>query len=145
MPADEEVDTKVVGKAFKVEITPGGFIPIKSYSGGNPVSEKAETSAGASKSGTATPRGSVSELKLEAYITANNKVLATAAHRVANLGAHERFTVTITELAKDKSVVKTFTIFDCLFTSLDFPKVSAQCGEILTETATFKPERLEVS
>jgi len=145
MPADEEADKKVVGKAFKVEITGGGFLPIRSYSGGDPASGKAEASAGASKSGEASPRGSVSELKLEAYITANNKVLATAAHRVANLGAHERFTITITELAKDKSVVKTFTFVDCLFTSLDFPKVSSHGGEILTETATFKPERIEVS
>ena len=37
----------MIGKAFKVEINPGGFLPVKSYSGGDPVAEKSEASADA--------------------------------------------------------------------------------------------------
>ena len=33
-----EADTKTVGKAFKVEIN-GQFLPVKSYSGGDPAGE----------------------------------------------------------------------------------------------------------
>jgi phage tail-like protein len=141
----EQVDTKVVGKAFKVEIN-GQFLPIKSYSGGDPVAEKAEASSGSSQHNECTMgHNSVSELTLQAYITPNQKVLADAADAIANKGQNDRFTITITELAKDKSVVKTFVYDNCLLTSLDFPTLSAHGGEILCQTATFKPEILEVS
>ncbi len=43
-----DVDTKTVGKAFKVEVN-GQFLPIKSYSGGDLTAEKAEASSGASQ------------------------------------------------------------------------------------------------
>jgi hypothetical protein len=48
-------------------------------------------------------------------------------------------------MAKDKSVVKTFVYDQCLLTSLDYPTLSAHGGEILCETATFKPQKLDVS
>jgi len=141
----EQVDTKVVGKAFKVEIN-GQFLPIKSYSGGDPVAEKAEASSGASKHNEATiGHNNISELTLQAYITPNQKILADAADAVANKGQNERYTITITELAKDKSVVKTFVYDNCLLTSLDFPTMNAHGGEILCQTATFKPEIVDVS
>lgn len=43
-----DVDTKTVGKAFRVEIQ-GQFLPIKSYSGGDLTAEKAEASSGSSQ------------------------------------------------------------------------------------------------
>ncbi|NVM29615.1 MAG: hypothetical protein HWN65_12305 [Candidatus Helarchaeota archaeon] len=43
-----DVDTKTVGKAFRVEIK-GQFLPIKSYSGGDLTAEKAEASSGKSQ------------------------------------------------------------------------------------------------
>lgn len=141
----EQVDTKVVGKAFKVEIN-GQFLPIKSYSGGDPVAEKAAASSGSSKHNESTiGHNSISELTLQAYITPNQKILSDAADAVANKGLNERYTITITEMAKDKSTVKTFVYGDCLLTSLDFPTMNAEGGEILCQTATFKPERVEVS
>jgi phage tail-like protein len=141
----DDVDTKVVGKAFKVEIN-GQFLPIKSYSGGDPVAEKAEASSGGSKQNEATVgHNYISELTLQAFMTPTQKIFADAAHKVANLGQNERFTITITELAKDKSVVKTFVYDNCLLTSLDFPRLNAHSGEILVETASFKPEILDVS
>lgn len=36
---DKDVDTKVVSKAFKVEVN-GQFLPVKAYSGGSPTSTK---------------------------------------------------------------------------------------------------------
>lgn len=140
-----DVDTKTVGKAFKVEIN-GQFLPIKSYSGGDPIAEKAEASSGSSQHNESTVgHNSLSDLKIVAYITPNQKILSDAVHAVVNQGKNERFTIAITELAKDKSVVKTFVYEDCLLTSLDFPTLSAHGGEILCETATFKPTRLTVS
>ena len=88
---------------------------------------------------------SLGELTIVAYVTPSCKVFTDAANAVANQGKNERFTITITELAKDKSVVKTFVYDQCLLTSLDFPTMDAHGGEILCETATFKPTILSVS
>jgi hypothetical protein len=141
----DQADIKVVGKAFRVEVN-GQFLPIKSYDGGDPIAEKAEASTGSSQYNECTMgHNSMSELTLVAYITPNQKILADAAHMVANEGKNERFTITIQELAKDKSPVKTFNYYDCLLTSLDFPTCSAQGGEYLCQTATFKPEHFEVT
>jgi len=145
MPSSQDVDTKVVGKAFKVEIN-GQFLPIKSYSGGDPQAEKAEASTGASQHNESTMgHNFISELTLVAYVVPKKKVLTDAVHKVANQGKNERFTITITEMAKDKSVVKTFVYDQCLLTSLDYPMMSAHSGAILTERATFKPQILTVS
>jgi len=140
-----DVDTKVVGKAFKVEIN-GQFVPVKSFSGGDLTAEKAEASSGASQHNETTMgHNYITELTLVAYITPDCKVLSDAAKMVANQGKNERFTITITEMAKDKSVIKTFVYDQCLITSLDFPTMDAHGGEILCETATFKPTILTVS
>ncbi|MBW2276509.1 MAG: hypothetical protein JRF63_03390, partial [Deltaproteobacteria bacterium] len=88
---------------------------------------------------------SINELTIVAYVTPGQKILGDAANAVANKGKNERFTITITELAKDKSVIKTFVYDNCLITSLDYPTMDAHGGEILCETATFKPEILTVS
>jgi hypothetical protein len=140
-----DVDTKTVGKAFKVEIN-GQFLPIKSYSGGDLTAEKAEASSGASQHNESTMgHNYITDLTIVAYVTPNQKILADAMNEVANQGKNERFTITITEMAKDKSVVKTFVYDQCLITSLDFPTMDAHGGEILCETATFKPTILTVS
>ena len=138
-------DIKVVGKAFKVEIN-GQFLPIKSYSGGDPVAEKAEASSGASQHNECTMgHNSVAELTLVSYITPTSRTLSDGMNAVANQGKNKRFTITIAQMAKDKSVIKTFVYKNCLLTSLDFPRFDAYGGQILCETATFKPERVEIS
>jgi len=140
--SQDAADKKVVGKAFKVEIN-GQFLPIKSYSGGKPSSTKAVRSRhGKMRRGA---RKSVTELTLVAYITPDQNILADMATKIANQGKNERFKITVTEMAKDKSVVKTFVYDECLFTSLDFPTLSSSSGEILCQTATFKPQILDVS
>jgi phage tail-like protein len=134
-----------VGKAFKVEIN-GQFLPIKSYSGGDLTAEKAEASSGSSQHNESTiGHNYITDLTIVAYVTPDCKVLTDAMNAVANQGKNERYTITITELAKDKSVVKTFVYDQCLITSLDYPTMDAHGGEILCETATFKPTILEVS
>ncbi|MCP4602736.1 MAG: hypothetical protein GY847_19845 [Proteobacteria bacterium] len=135
-----EADTKVVGKALKVEIN-GQYLPVKSYKGGEPVRER---SSRRTKSKQSSGPISVSELTIQAYVTPNQKILSDAADQVVNKGQNKLFTITIFELAKDKSVVKTFVYNNCLLTSLDYPTLSAQGGEILCQTATFKPETLQV-
>ena len=138
-------DTKVVGKAFKVEIN-GQFLPVKSYSGGDLTAEKAEASSSASQHNETTMgHNYITDLTIVAYLTPNQKILADAMAAVANQGKNERFTITITEMAKDKSVIKTFVYDQCLITSLDYPTMDAHGGEILCETATFKPTILTVS
>jgi hypothetical protein len=137
-------DGKAVGKAFKVEVD-GCFIPVKSLSGGQPLAEKATATAGAAPIRLKVARPAISELTIVAYATTTQKVLAAAAHAVANQGQRKRFRITIAELAKDGRVAKTFVYHDCLFTGLDFPRLDPRGNEILCETATFKPERLEVS
>jgi len=138
------VDTKTVSKAFKVEIN-GQYVPVKSYSGGDLTAEKAEASTGGAIHEQSTiGHNYISEITLTAYITPNQKVLSDVANMVANQGKNERFTITITELAKDKSPVKTFVYDDCMFTSLDFPNFDSDGGEILCQTATFKPQILSV-
>jgi hypothetical protein len=145
MPSSPQADTKTVGKAFKVEIN-GQFVPVKSYSGGDLTAEKAEASSGTSQHNESTMgHNYITELTLVAYMVPNKKTLTDAAHQVANLGKNERFTITITELAKDKSVIKTFEYRDCLLTSLDYPMMSSRSGAVLTERATFKPQILTVS
>lgn len=123
---------KAPSKSFKCEIN-GQFIPCKSYSGG------------AAAGGGASGRRYVTELTLVSYMTPDNMILSDAANAVANQGKNQRYTITITELAKDKSAVKTFVYDNCLLTSMDFPAVDASSGELLLETVTFKPEILIVS
>lgn len=145
-------DKKTVSNAFKVEIN-GQFLPIKSYSGGSPITEKPEASSplpGTKQeqalSGGTLSKGqqAISELSLTAYITPDQNILTDAMNAVANQGKNERFTITVTEMAKDKSVVKTVIYEKCLITSLDFPTMDANGGEILCETATFKPESITI-
>ena len=140
-----EVDVKSVGKSFTVEVN-GQFLPIKSYSGGDLTGEKAEASSGSSQYDKSTMGHSyITELTLVVYLTPNQNVLADLANEVANLGKNSRATITITEKAKDKSVVKTFVYDQCLLTSLDFPTIDPSGGELLCETATIKPTILTVS
>ncbi len=140
-----DVDTKTVAKAFKCEIN-GQFLPVKSYSGGDLTGEKAEASSGSSQHNESTMgHNYVTELTLVSYITPTNMALSDAANAVANQGKNERYTITITEMAKDKSVVKTFVYDNCLLTGMDFPTVDASSGEILCRTTTWKPEILTVS
>lgn len=145
---ENDVDTKVVGKAFKVEVN-GQFLPIKSYSGGDPVIEEAEAGCASdagtksSDAGTRPGRFSFSELKLTSLIRPGELTLARAAHEVANLGKQPRFQIAITELDPSGAVVHRWVFGDCLLTGLDFPRLDAASSELLTETVTFRPERVD--
>jgi len=140
-----EVDTKVVGKAFKCEIN-GQFVPILSYSGGDINDDKDEASSGASQQNESTMgHNYITELTLVTFITPDDNTFSDAANAVANQGKNERYTITITAMAKDKSVIKTFVYDNCLLTSCDFPAVDAAGGEMLKRTSTWKPEILTVS
>ncbi len=138
-------DEKTVAAGFNVEID-GKYLAVKSYSGGDLTGEKAEASSGSSQHNESTMgHNYITELTLVAYITPTDKVLSDIAHEIANLGTQRRATIIITELAKDKTAVKTFVYDQCLMTSLDFPTLDAHGGEILCQTATFKPTILTVS
>lgn len=179
-----DVDTKVVAKAFRVEVD-GVFLPIQSYSGGDITGEKAEASSGGSQhnestlstadvkttevapsetdrtlveapvegngrsnikvGGNAFGEGRILPLRLRAYVTPDCKVLTDAADLICNKGQNHRFTITIYELAKDMSIIKTHNYGDCVFLSLDYPRCDAEGGEVLVETAVFQPARLEVA
>lgn len=136
-------DIKVVGKAFKVEIN-GQFLPIKSYSGGDPSAEKVEPSAGSAPAAETTLGPSkISELTLQAYITPTQKVLSDAADLVCNKGQDTRFKISLADYVKAGTAYyrRTKTFDPCLITSLDFPSLGYGTGELfLTETATFQPE-----
>jgi hypothetical protein len=141
-----DVDTKVVGKDFTVEIN-GQFIPTQSYSGGNLQAETAEASSGSSQHNESTMgHNYITELTLTAFFTSN-----TQERVIPNLVMEwiqetgEPVDVTITELAKDKSVVKTYLYLDCVPVSYVPPRVAANAGEMLKHQLTLKPVRLEVS
>jgi hypothetical protein len=141
-----EADKVIVGKGFTVEIAGHGFLPIKEKRGGKPEGEQADVTHGLSKHAEATAgHSTISELELVAFVTPNQKHFADIAKKVAIAGEQYRVNITVTELAKNKTPVKTFNYFDCLITSYDYAKFEAGSGELMTETATFKPTRLEVS
>lgn len=111
-----DVDTKTVAKAFKVEIN-GNFVPCVTYSGGDITGEKAEASSGASQHNESTMgHNYITELSLVTFVTPDDNTFSDAANAVANQGKNERYTITITEMAKDKSVIKTFVYDNCLLT-----------------------------
>lgn len=139
-----DVDQKTVAKAFKVEVN-GNFVPCISYSGGDLTGEKAEASSGSSQHNESTMgHNYITELTLVSFITPDDNTFSDAANAVANQGKNERYTITITEMAKDKSVIKDLVYDDCLLTSMDFPAVDAAGGEMLKRTTTFRPTRLTV-
>lgn len=141
----DNVDTKIAAAEFKCDIN-GNFVPIVSYSGGELADEKAEGTSGCSQYNESTMgHGYVTELTLVTFVTPDDNTFSDAARAVANQGKDRRFTITITELAKDKSVIKTFVYDNCLLTSCDFPAVDASGGELLKRTTTWKPEILTVS
>lgn len=141
-----DADQVLVTKGFTVEIANYGFLPIKEKRGGERQCERVDVTHGKSKHGEAsTGHVTWSELELVAYATPGQKHFADIMHKVAIQGQQERVNITVTELAKDKTPVKTITYFDCLIRSLDFARVQAGSGELLTETATFLPQRAEVS
>ncbi len=142
--ADAKKDLKAA-KGLSCEIN-GHKVPIISFSGGNATAEKAEASSGASAYNESTlGHNEISELTLVTFLTPDASAIPDAAKAVAIDGKNERYTIVITELAKDKSTVKTFVYDNCLFTSMNFPAVSSHGSELLKRTSTWKPEILTVS
>lgn len=132
-------------KRIKVEIN-GQALPVCSFSGGDPVAEKVESTSGSSPyNEVSIGHNSISEITIVSYVTPDQNVLSDAVNLVVNQGVNKRFTIKITVFSRDNSVLKTFVYDQCLITSLDFPTMDAQGGEILCETATFKPTILTVS
>ena len=60
-------------------------------------------------------------------------------------GSPERTDVAITEVAKDQSVIRVTNYLDGFITQYDFPVFDVASDELLIESFTIKPERLEVS
>ncbi len=136
---------KAAGKRFKVALN-GSFLPIKAYVGGDLLVPKGSSRRRRRSSRKRRIlRKKVSTLTLTTSIHSASKTLSLAAHKVANQGKNERFTIRIYEQTKAGRTLKTYTYHDCLLTSLDYPTMSAHGGEILQETATFKPQRVSVS
>ena len=140
----DNVDKKVVGKAFTVEIN-GEFVPANSFSGGDLQAETAEASSGSSQHNESTMgHNYITNLTLESFFTPDSHTIQHLVMEwIEETGGP--VDVTITELAKDKSVVKTYLYSDCVPVSYVPPRVAADGGEILKHELTLKPGRLEVS
>ena len=141
--------------AFTCEIN-GQLVPLVSFAhsvddpkgdeGGDRTAEKAEASSGSSQHNESTMgHNYVTELTLVTFVTPDDNTFSDAAHAIANKGQNLRYTITITEMAKDKSVIKTFVYENALLTSVKFPAVDSAGGEMLTRTSRWKPEILTVS
>ncbi len=141
---DDDVDQMVVAKAFNVEIN-GEFIPVVSYSGGDITGEKAEASSGSSQHNESTMgHNYITNLTLESFFTADSHMIQDLVMGwIQESGGP--VDVAITELAKDKSVVKTYVYSDCIPVSYQPPRVAANASELLKHQLTLKPARLEVS
>ena len=139
-----DVDQMVVAKAFNVEIN-GVFIPIASYSGGDITGEKAEASSGSSQHNESTMgHNYITNLTLESFFTPDSHMIQELVMEwIQESGGP--VDVTITELAKDKSVLKTYLYANCVPVSYVPPRVMANADEILKHQLTLKPARLEVS
>ena len=140
----DDVDQKVVAKAFTVEID-GNFVPVVSFSGGDLQAEEADASSGSSQHNESTMgHNYITDLTLEVFFTPDS-------HAIPELvmgwiqESGEPVDVAITELAKDKSVVKTYVYSDCVPVSYVPPRVAANASGMLKHQLTLKPARLEVS
>ena len=81
-------------------------------------------------------------LRLQLAVTDGDNTVGNIASAVANQGKNERRTITITEMAKDKVVLKTHVYSQSMLMGLDFPSASSRGKpELLVETATFLPLR----
>ena len=139
-----DVDQMIAEKAFNVEIN-GVFIPVVSYSGGDLQAEKAEATSGSSQHNESTMgHNYITNLTLESFFTADSHMIQDLVMGwIQESGGP--IDVAITELAKDKSVAKTYVYSDCIPVSYVPPRVAANAGEILKHELTLKPARLEVS
>ena len=149
--APKGVFTNKKSRMFEVSID-GQYLPIKSYSGGYLASEEADASTGSSQTKSSTSAATttgdnkgdkdqpkighnyITELTLVAYIVPGQTVLTDMAHDVAVLGKSRRGTVTITEMAKDKSSSRTFVYDQCLMTSLSFYRLRSYLPTPLRST-----------
>ncbi|MCO4764337.1 MAG: hypothetical protein KC502_22695 [Myxococcales bacterium] len=85
------------------------------------------------------------DLHVQIYAADQNNALSAAAERVVNGGKNERFTITITELAKDKSSVTTTKYTGCLLRALKFPSTTWVSDPALAvETGVFLPVKRTV-
>ena len=130
MPSDNDVDKKTVGKAFIVEIN-GQFVPVKSYSGGDPQAEKALERP--------------SPLKIEFYVTADNRIVAKLANAILKKRRKNNFVITIKELARDrKTIVRTIQYLDCSMHSYELPELLVTKNQALVEKAVIQARRRRV-
>jgi hypothetical protein len=99
----------------------GKPIHAKSFSGGKGGKEKA-----------------VSLLKIQSFITPDQKILANIANRAANKGEAVKVKIRIEELGDNGKVQKTHIYSDCLMVSLDYPQFKKSGDGHATETAVFQ-------
>lgn len=137
-----EADKVIVGKGFTVEIAGHGVVALHAVRGGKPEGEQADVTHGLSKHAEATVgHSTISELELEAVVPSNRKYFAEIKKK-ADTDKGYRVNITVTEAAGTPKERKT-KYFDCLITSYKVAKFEAGSGELMTETATFKPTRRE--
>ena len=140
---NRKLDHVAISSAFKFEVD-GKSLAVRSVrageleAGGSGMKPKAKLAMGKAVKPAAA-------LEVEFYLGGKGDLLSQITRALGKKGNNPRYTITITEMAKDKSVAKTYNYTDCVFVSLDFPTITASGGEMLMATATFKPQRLTVS
>jgi len=139
MPQSPQIDKTVKVKGFTVEISGGSAVDDMWHTctGGGLKIELATATLGPQPL-------DVTEIKLTGYVRPPNPIFEWVTETLAAPVAPMR-NITITEVMLDGSQGRKFEYFDCFLTGYDFPKLDAASGELLTETATFKPQRVEVS
>ena len=131
MPNSEQADMKTVAKAFRVEIN-GQYLPIKSYSGGDPVAEMSSDKP--------------SPLRFEFYVTADNRLVAKLANDILKNRRKNNFVITVKELGRDrKTVVRTIQYLDCRMLSYELPELLVTKDTALVEKAIIQAKRRRVS
>ena len=123
----------------------GQLLPVKSYGGGHPMDENTELSSGTWKPSAYVGIRDISELTIVAYVTPYQNILSDAADSIANSGFNDLYTIKITTLSKNGGTQKTLIYDQCLLTSLDYPTLDAEGGDILCQTATFQPTILNIT
>ena len=131
MPNYEQADMKTVAKAFRVEVN-GQSLPIRSYSGGDPVAEMSSDEP--------------SLLRFEFYVTADNRLVAKLANDILKNRRKNNFVITVKELGRDrKTVVRTIQYLDCRMLSYELPELLVTKDTALVEKAIIQAKRRRVS
>lgn len=135
-----EVDRKVVGKAFTVEIN-GTFVPVKSYSGGD-ITEDPDVRHEEEEREPVYPY--VTELNLVLFMTPSLAWLSLDKEAAKPDKDKGRFSITIHEQNEDDSPKRSLFYEDCILSSLDYAPDFESPDETMLYVTAWKPERVTV-